>query len=203
MATFYVDPSIAGPGDGSLAHPFKSWTSVTWAPGNTYLQKRGTTYAGPFRLGASSTRTRRITVGAWFRADGSDDPAQPKPLILLPGAPVTPQGGGSIAVPGQERDFVTCRNLDIRNPALPEASDVAIVWLSNGCPFENVDLTSNCAGVYVYRKNEVAIAGCVLDAVSCGPAHANQGILVAADTGVADVTLLGNTIVRRGGGSPL
>ncbi|MDB5792102.1 MAG: hypothetical protein JWQ80_2126 [Massilia sp.] len=152
MPTFYVDPSAAGPGDGSLSDPFKSWTSVEWSPGNTYLQKRGTTWAGASRLTASGTRLQRITVGAWYRNDGSDDPSQPRPVILLPGSPVTPQDGGSIAVFGRERDFITYRNLDIRNPDLPEASDVAVIWLGNGCAFENIALTSNCAGVYIYEK---------------------------------------------------
>lgn len=46
MTTFYIDPSAPGTGDGLLANPFRSWTSVSWAPGNTYLQKRGTTYVG-------------------------------------------------------------------------------------------------------------------------------------------------------------
>ena len=202
MPTFYVDPSAAAPGDGSLANPFRSWTDVTWAPGNTYLQKRGTTYAGVFRLTASGTRLARITVGAWYRADGTDDPSQPKPVILLPGSPVAPQDGGSIAVAGQERDFVTYRNLDIRNPALPEASDVALIWLGNGCAFENIALTSNCAGVYIFQKNAVAVSGCTLDVVSCSPDFANQGILVAGNTGLDDITLLGNTVIHRGGGAP-
>ena len=204
MATFYIDPSAAGPGpgNGSLANPFKSWLSVTWSPGNTYLQKRGTTYAGMFRLTAGGTRLARITIGAWYRSDGSDDPSRPKPVILLPGSPVTPQAGGSIAVFGQECDFVTYRNLDIRNPALPEASDVAIIWLGNGCNFENITLRSNCAGVYVFEKNEVTITGCTVDAVSCSPAYANHGILVAGSTNIDNIRILGNTVLHRGGGSP-
>jgi parallel beta-helix repeat protein len=201
MPTFYVDPSAAAPGDGSLSNPFNTWTSVPWAPGNTYLQKRGTTYAGPFRLTASGTRLERITIGAYSLNDGSDDPSQPKPVILLPGSPVTPQEGGSISVFGQERDFITYRNLDIRNPDLTEASDVAIIWLGNNCVFENMELTSNCAGVYIYEKSGVSVAGCMLDVVNCGPAHANHGILVAGNTSIDDIRILNNRVVHRGGGS--
>ena len=202
MATFYVDPSAAGPGDGSPSNPFASWTSVVWSPGNTYLQKRGTAYAGVFRLAAGGTRLARITVGAYYRIDGTDDPSLPRPVILLPGSPVTPEAGGSVAVFGQERDFVTYRDLDIRNPALPEASDVALIWLGNGCAVENVALTSNCAGMYVFEKNEVTIARCTLDAVACSPAYANHGILVAGNTGIDDIRITGNTVYHRGGGSP-
>jgi parallel beta-helix repeat protein len=203
MATIYVDPSAAGPGDGSLSRPFTAWTSVNWSPGNTNLQRRGTTYAGLFRPGASGTREQRITIGAYARADGSDDPSRPRPVILLPGSPVTPRDGGSVAVYGQERDFITYRNLDIRNPNLPEASDVAIIWLGNGCIVDNVALTSNCAGIYVYEKSGVAIGACTLDVVNCSPAYANHGILVAGAIAIDDIRILGNTVVHRGGGSPV
>jgi parallel beta-helix repeat protein len=201
MATYYIDPTATGPGNGTLASPFRSWTSVTWAPGNTYLQKRGTTYSGVFRLSASGTASRRITVGAYYRSNGSDDPSRPKPVIILPGAPTTPAAGGSIAVPGQQRDFVTYRNLDIRNTALPEASDVAIIWLGNNCVFENNNVTSNCAGVYIFTKNHVTVSGCLLDVISNSPAYGNQGILVAANVNIDDIRLLNNTIRHHGGGT--
>jgi parallel beta-helix repeat protein len=201
MATYYIDPSVPGPGNGTLASPFSAWTSVTWAPGNTYLQKRGTTYRGVFQLSASGTASRRITVGAYYRADGTDDPSRPKPIIILPGAPATPANGASIAVLHQERDFVTYRNLDIRNPALPEASDVAIIWLGNDCVFENNAVTSNCAGMYVFGKNRVTVSGCVLDAVSCNPAYANHGILVAGNVNIDGVRILNNVVRHHGGGT--
>ncbi|MGJ7918797.1 right-handed parallel beta-helix repeat-containing protein [Massilia sp. LXY-6] len=203
MATYYIDPSASspGPGNGTLASPFKAWTSVTWAPGNIYLQKRGTSYRGVFQLSASGTASQRITIGAYYRANGSDDPSRPKPIIVLPGAPTTPANGASIAVFNQERDFVTYRNLDIRNTALPEASDVAIIWLGNNCVFENNKLSSNCAGVYIFGKQHVTVSGCVLDVVRNSPAYANHGILVAGSGTIDDTRLLNNTIRHRGGGN--
>jgi parallel beta-helix repeat protein len=203
MATYYIDPSApgAGPGAGTLASPFKSWTSVTWAPGNTYLQKRGSTYQGVFRLSAGGTASQRITVGAYYRSDGGDDPARPKPVIVLPGAPTTQANGASIAVRTQERDYVTYRNLDIRNTALPEASDVAIIWLGNNCVFDNISLSSNCAGVYIFGKQHVTVSNCVLDVIRNAAAYANHGILVAGATTLDDIRLLNNTIRHRGGGT--
>src|SRR5438067_371324 len=202
MATYYIDPSAAAPGNGTLASPFKSWTSVVWAPGNTYLQKRGTTYAGVFRLSTGGTATQRITIAAYARADGSDDPAQPKPIIILPGAPTTPANGASIAVFGQERDFVTYRNLDIRNTAIPEAGDVALIWLGNNCVFDSNNVTTNVGGVYIFAKNHVTVSGCRIDAVRGSPAYASDGILVAGNVNIDDIQLLNNTIYHRGGGSP-
>ena len=197
----YIDPTAAGPGDGTLANPFRSWASVSWLPGHTYLQKRGTTYSGVFQVAASGTASQRITIGAYYRSNGGDDTSQPKPVIILPGSPTLPAGGASIAAYKQERDFVTYRHLDIRNTALPEASDVAIIWLGNYCVFENCNVISNCAGVYIFEKNHVTVSNCVLDVISNGPTYGNQGILVAASGNLDDIRLLNNTIRHRGGGT--
>lgn len=202
MATYYIDPSVTVTGNGTLASPFRSWTSVTWAPGNTYLQKRGTTYSGVFRLPVSGTATARITIAAYYGTNGSDDPSRPKPIIILPGAPTTPANGASIAVYRQERDFITYRNLDIRNTALPQASDTAIIWLGNDCIFENNNVTSNCAGVYIYEKNRVTVSGCVIDAINNSTAYANHCILVAGNVNMDSIRLIDNTVYHRGGGSP-
>jgi len=201
LAVHYIDPTVAGPGDGTLANPFRSWTSVSWMPGHTYLQKRGTTYSGPLQVAVSGTQSQPIVIGAYYKPDGGDDTSKPKPIIVLPGAPVTPANGASIAVAGQARDFVTYRNLDIRNRALPEGSDTAIIWLGNNCVFENNNVTSNCSGVYMFSKNHVTVSGCVLDVISNGPTYGNQGILVAANTTVDDIRLLNNTVYHRGGGT--
>ncbi|MBQ5946796.1 right-handed parallel beta-helix repeat-containing protein [Massilia sp. ST3] len=197
----YIDPSVAGPGDGTLANPFRSWTSVTWAPGHTYLQKRGTTYSGVFQVAASGTALKRITIGAYSKSNGGDDTSKPKPIIILPPAPTTPASGASIAVYKQERDFVTYRHLDIRNSALPEASDAAIIWLGNYCVFENCNVSSNCAGVYIFEKNGATVSGCVLDVIRNGPSFGNQGILVAGNTNMDDIRLLNNVVRHRGGGT--
>ncbi|MBN1415992.1 MAG: cadherin domain-containing protein [Bacteroidales bacterium] len=43
--TFYIDPGNKNDTkeDGSLDHPFDSWSDISWKEGNTYLQKKGTT----------------------------------------------------------------------------------------------------------------------------------------------------------------
>lgn len=202
MTTFYVDPSAAGPGNGSLGNPFRSWTSVTWAPGDTYLQKRGTTYSGVLRLSTGGTAAARITIGSYYRLDGTDDPSRPRPIIILPGAPTTPAQGGSIAIFRQERDYITYRNLDIRNTAFPAASDVAIIWLGNHCVFDNNLVTSNCGGVYVFGKNHVTISNTILRVLSGNPAYSNHGILVAGPGAIDDIQVLDNTIYHGGGGTP-
>lgn len=65
MATFYIDPTVQSGGDGSIGSPFSSWSSVTWAAGNNYYQKAGTTFYGGIVVGASGTAANRIAVGKY------------------------------------------------------------------------------------------------------------------------------------------
>lgn len=44
VGTYYIDPSQETDGTGTISSPFNDWTSVTWAAGCRYYQKRGTTY---------------------------------------------------------------------------------------------------------------------------------------------------------------
>lgn len=64
QVTVYVDPSYTGSQqNGTIQYPYKSWTSVTWTNGNTYLQKAGTTYTTSGSL--LITSRNNITLGAY------------------------------------------------------------------------------------------------------------------------------------------
>jgi len=54
VATIYIDPTVTGTGTGTLGDPFKSWASVSWVGGNSYLQKAGTTFAGQVTVTSSA-----------------------------------------------------------------------------------------------------------------------------------------------------
>jgi hypothetical protein len=69
MATFYIDPDSATDGVGSEADPFNTWDSVTTAAGNTYLQKRGTTFVGTITLAANGS-AKNLIIGAY--GEGAD-----------------------------------------------------------------------------------------------------------------------------------
>lgn len=101
MATYYVDPSVAGPGTGTEVDPFSSWSSVSWSAGNSYLQKRGTTFSGRVTVGASGTQASPIYVGAY--GTGA------KPKIV---------GGSSdtAAIRVAQRSWVTFEDLDVSCP---------------------------------------------------------------------------------------
>ena len=69
-ATYYIDPSCSSNGDGTTTScgtngPFKGWSEVTWAPGNTYAQKGGTTWYGTITVGASGTAAAPITITSY------------------------------------------------------------------------------------------------------------------------------------------
>jgi len=72
-ATIYIDPTNTSSNqNGTITNPYNSWNSVTFADGNTYLQKRGTTFltSGGITLANRSN----IIIGAY--GTGS------KPVIL-------------------------------------------------------------------------------------------------------------------------
>lgn len=63
-ATIYVDPGSSGTGeDGSMTKPFNSWTDFQLTDGNTYLQKRGTTYRSASQIFLNGKMN--VTIGAY------------------------------------------------------------------------------------------------------------------------------------------
>ena len=68
--TYYVDPTCGSSGDGTTTTcgangPFKTWAEVTWAAGNTYSQKGGTTTTARIVVGASGTSGNVITINSY------------------------------------------------------------------------------------------------------------------------------------------
>ena len=55
--TFYIDPSAASNGFGTQASPYNTWDGLTLRPGNTYLQKAGTTYKSQLTIVHNNTAT--------------------------------------------------------------------------------------------------------------------------------------------------
>lgn len=64
-ASVYIDPTCPSSGNGTTTTcgangPFKTWSEVSWASGNSYLQKKGTTARELVTIGASS-----VTLAAY------------------------------------------------------------------------------------------------------------------------------------------
>ena len=72
MATFYIDPSAGSNGSGTFASPYNTWASVTFAAGNTYLQKGGATYNGQVLINVGGTSEgARVILGSYNGTTGT------------------------------------------------------------------------------------------------------------------------------------
>ncbi len=63
-ATIYIDPTnTASNQNGSITNPYNAWSKVTFTNGDTYLQKRGTTYTTNSTISISNKSN--ITLGSY------------------------------------------------------------------------------------------------------------------------------------------
>lgn len=95
-ATFYIDPTCISSGNGTTTAcgpngPFKTWGEVSWAAGNTYSQRGGTTAYETITVGASGSAGKVITLNSYgtekARLNGGEviDPATWKENDPVPG----------------------------------------------------------------------------------------------------------------------
>lgn len=83
MATYYIDPTWNGTASGTSAAPYTSFSSISsLSAGDSVLFKRGTTYNGQCVVSWSGTQFNRITLGAYYNSDGSDDTSKARPIII-------------------------------------------------------------------------------------------------------------------------
>jgi len=108
MTTIYIDPTNPSSGTGTLENPYRSWSSVTWTAGNSYLQKAGTTYVGAdCSPGASGTSGSPITIGTY-------DPRTGEQITNKQSyATVTNSGVTNIVGIGSGRSWIIIDNLEI------------------------------------------------------------------------------------------
>ena len=63
--TVYVNPAAKSNGNGSVTRPYNTWTGISFAPGNTYLQMAGTTWHGTMTIGKSATGASPVAIGSY------------------------------------------------------------------------------------------------------------------------------------------
>ncbi|KAF0202001.1 MAG: outer membrane adhesin-like [Bacteroidetes bacterium] len=125
QTTVHIDPTYTGSGqNGSLQTPYSSWSQVSFANGNSYLQKRGTTAYTTSNI--TITGRNNITVGAY----GSGD----RPRIIK-----TTNGGHVL-------DFTTVSNCIIRDLEISSTAAVtsAIIIDGYGTAISPNNLIDNC-----------------------------------------------------------
>jgi Periplasmic copper-binding protein (NosD) len=102
----YIDPTVSGTGTGTYGDPFRSWSSVTWTAGQTYLQKQGTTFQGTVAIGAPGTAGNLITVGTYRASDGAESIDETSRAMIA-------TTGATDAVFSNGHSYVTCRGLTL------------------------------------------------------------------------------------------
>lgn len=151
MATVYIWPGATYNGDGSAptaaagagqAGAKNTWSGLTWTAGNTYLQKRGTTYSAAVSVasGTDATRSNKITVGAYYNSDGTDDTSQPKPIITC-----ATDNGMSVGF----KQWIVLRDLDIRSTYADNWVAALSVGASQDCTFTRLDITGHDYAVWL------------------------------------------------------
>jgi parallel beta-helix repeat protein len=66
MATYYIDPSASGGGNGTQNSPYNSWSRAgTLKAGNTYLQKGGSTSNAMLIVSTQATAAQPIKIGVY------------------------------------------------------------------------------------------------------------------------------------------
>lgn len=64
-ANIYINPNASSVGNGTQAAPYKSWYSVSFAPGNSYLQLAGTTFTGNISVTARGSSSGPIVISSY------------------------------------------------------------------------------------------------------------------------------------------
>ena len=102
-ATYYIDPTAGPGGNGSIGSPFDAWSDVTWASGNSYLQKRGTTSLTQIQPRCGGSAGNYITIGTYGTGN--------KPIIRGVTGSAIYLGYGST-----QKSYIIIENFDVRNP---------------------------------------------------------------------------------------
>lgn len=61
----FIDPSVGTNGSGTRASPKNTWSGLTFVPGYSYKQKRGTTYLARITASVDGTPSNRITLTSY------------------------------------------------------------------------------------------------------------------------------------------
>ncbi len=144
--TIYVDPSITAGGEGTIDSPYKSWNDVLWKPGNTYLQKRGTTYKSTIKVDNTGLSYAWIVIGAY--GDGA------KPLITT---------NDQLGIEISDVSYIKIQDLRIETTGQDRYFKNSGIKGNRGSynTFENLEIGPAAGhGIYVQDKNFVVVRRC-------------------------------------------
>jgi parallel beta-helix repeat protein len=185
-ATFYIDPSVASNGIGTSARPFNSWKSVSFQPGNTYLQKAGTTSSDLLALfSVQGTASLPVVIDSY----GAGAPPVVTNVVLFDNSSyIIFQNFTVTSV--QTYPSIILRNgsthITVNNNSITNAAKSGIYLIGNGC---NNVIAKN-------RIHDVAEDGIDIDQVVC--TKGNETLIYGNtinDTGIHGIELDGSFFI--------
>lgn len=144
--TIYVDPSLNANGLGTFDLPYNSWNSVNWTPGNTYLQKRGTTYRTTIKVDETGLNNAWITIGAYGEGE--------KPLIST---------NDQLGIEISDVSYIKIQDLKIETKGQDRYFRNSGIKGNRGNynTFEYLEIGPAAGhGIYVQDKNNVIVRSC-------------------------------------------
>lgn len=198
MPTYYVDPTVAGPGAGSFANPYKAPASATLAPGDSLLFKEGSTHAGTYTVPASGASGSPITFGTYRASDGA-------PLVSGARARIAATTSSGEGIYATGRDYIAIKGLIGEGGAVFPGSGIKVEsgshWLIEDCEGRGnygarIDIPNGVA----VPEDDIVMRR--LDVLQDG---GNQGIIVVwgstAGAYFTNITLDGCTVRRKSAAS--
>jgi hypothetical protein len=199
MATIYIDPDYGPGGDGSESTPFDSWADVTFAAGNTYLQRNGTEWSGEIQCFVAATAAAPIVIGTYgdgpkAKINGSD--AGKCITINTLGAYITIRGFELYSADtGVNKTLGAGTNVVVEDCVIHDCNIGVSIGGHNCAVRDCVIYTVNMDGVFVSGGENIRVTGNTIYDVSTTTA-VGDGIQVAdtASYNCSGITIEDNEI---------
>ncbi len=183
MTTYYIDPSSGTNGNGlSESTPFNTWTAVTWAYGNKYLQKGGTTYLATITISPSSSATNKsdgIVVGAYGTG-----------RAILDGQNTL--ASGILFNPANQIQYTTIQDFEVKN-ILPSGAGKGIelyCYSSTGNNLVQNCYIHHCGSNCIYiNKAWAKIKNCILEYAGDDCVYVGTDVGVVFPVEITDCTM--------------
>jgi hypothetical protein len=217
VTTYYIDPSSGTNGNGlSESTPFNTWTAVTWAYGNKYLQKAGTTYTNQIVIGngslwSASNKKDGIVVGSYGTANSGRAIINGTSNSLKYGIQFGGVAAGNTYDGSSRMEYITIQDFEILNIiggtptangdgtfAIPDGRAIYLYALnpSNADSVHGNNIIKNC---YIhdcdFGISFVNVGGKIENNIMQRFGHSGIGILSSSNEAYAvPVDIVGNTI---------
>lgn len=193
MTTYYVNPTVAdNTGAGTTPATAKKLIPTALQPGDRVRLLRGSTYTGNEWTTNPGTAAAHIVFEAYANADGSDNPALPRPIVNRTTVTAT--------YSSTNKDYVDIFDLDVRG-TVTAAGDAAMLYLGEGATVRKVRVDTNVGAVAAYNKSNLLVLDSEFNGVSHDATMNNNVVIISADSkNIDNVRVAGCVFNHKGGG---